>query len=419
MVQSVRAWVMWAVTFLCACSASVPALPLQQPEALGSSPTVLVIHPGGYKPVDITHEELKRGMWMLYANGPLPGLPKREKPRFAFASADPVQMARAAGYLEHCQRITGKRTDCWDDLDASGGLDDEGATFVALHFALGEALEDAASAVGSMTPTQVRAMMSLMFLGMIFELLSPEPVTKVIFMVSMANLIAFVGVDIFNQLVKGFFAMTDELARAKEFAAVRAAGIHYGQRIGPTVGRIVVMVATYGVAKFAGLFKWSTLDLPGGSRAAALAEAQGFRIPQVEGARSIALTADGSVVIDLGANAAMAAAGRGPSSTSPATGHVTPPATAGYQQIARRLSALHPGRSSGVFVVETEAEMEQLFEELSAGGKPFQSSYQGKLVELSDGTRLGLRPVSRSGGPTIDIFPPEGAGPKQLKVHLR
>src|SRR5262249_22591216 len=153
-------------------------------------------------------------------------------------------------YLQWCQHITGKRFDCWDDLNASGALDDDGATFVALHFALGEALEDAAAAVQSMTPAQVRAMLSMMFLGMIVELLSPEPVTKFLFVLTATNLIAFVGVDLFNHVVKGFTAMLDELGRARDFESVRGVGTHYGQRIGPTVARIVVMIATYGVAKF-------------------------------------------------------------------------------------------------------------------------------------------------------------------------
>jgi len=336
MTRSLRAWATWAISFLCACSAAVPALPVQQPETLETRPTVLVIRPGGYQPVDLSREELKQGMRMLYANGPLPGLPKGGKLRLILASADPAQMARATGYLDHCQRITGKRSDCWDDLNASGGLDDEGAAFVALHFALSEALEDAASAVGSMTPAQVRAMMSLRFLGMIVELLSPEPVTKIVFMASMANLIAFVGVDIFNHVVRGFTAMLDELEGAEDFEGVRAAGIRYGQRMGPTVARIVVMVATYGIAKFAGLFKGSALDLPGGSRAAALAEKQGFQLSQVEGVKSISLASDGSVVIDLGTAAAMNAS-TGPLSSS----YQTPARASETRSLGQRIAEGH------------------------------------------------------------------------------
>jgi hypothetical protein len=266
---------------------------------------VLVIRPGSYKPIKLTAEELKQAMRILYAQGPLPGAPKGGRLRLILTSADPSQMLKAAGYLDFCERLTGQRADCWDELNASGGLDGEGATFVALRFALGEALEEAASAVRSMTPTQVRAMLSLMFLGMIVELLSPDPVTKALFILTATNLIAFVGVDFFNHVVKGFTAMVEELARARDFAGIRAAGIRYGERIGPTLARIVVMVATYGVAKFAGLFKGSVLDLPGGSRSAALAESQGFRLPTAEGAGSVALAADGAVVIGLGAAAGL------------------------------------------------------------------------------------------------------------------
>jgi len=58
---------------------------------------VLVLRPGGYRPVDLTPEELKQGMRMLYAHGPLPGLPKDGKPRFIPASANAAEMTRAVG----------------------------------------------------------------------------------------------------------------------------------------------------------------------------------------------------------------------------------------------------------------------------------------------------------------------------------
>ena len=43
------------------------------------------------------------------------------------------------------------------------------------------------------------------------------------------------------------------------------------------------------------------------------------------------------------------------------------------------------------------------------------SSYPGKFVELPDGTQVGLRSASRSGGATIDVFKPDGT---YIKVHL-
>lgn len=41
--------------------------------------------------------------------------------------------------------------------------------------------------------------------------------------------------------------------------------------------------------------------------------------------------------------------------------------------------------------------------------------YGGTWVKLSDGTRIGLRRTSKSGGRTIDVFTPDG---KYIKVHI-
>jgi len=152
---------------------------------------------------------------MLWARGPLPGIPRTGSPRFILTAADSGQLLKAAGYLQFCSHLTGQRRDCWDALSASGGLDDSGSRDVALRFAFGEALQDAASAVGSITPDQVRAILSLTLIGTIIELLSPDPVTKILFITTTANLIAFVGVDLFNNVVKGFLAMDLELTRAR------------------------------------------------------------------------------------------------------------------------------------------------------------------------------------------------------------
>jgi hypothetical protein len=51
----------------------------------------------------------------------------------------------------------------------------------------------------------------------------------------------------------------------------------------------------------------------------------------------------------------------------------------------------------------------------SQGGSEIQSSYPGKFVELPDGTQIGLRSSSRSGGATIDKFSSDGT---YIKVHL-
>ena len=79
------------------------------------------------------------------------------------------------------------------------------------------------------------------------------------------------------------------------------------------------------------------------------------------------------------------------------------------------LSGLSAGRTGGVRTVSSVGELDDLFAQLSRGGEVVENSYPGKLVRLPDGTTVGLRGASKSGGPTIDIVKPSSA---PVKVHV-
>jgi hypothetical protein len=69
------------------------------------------------------------------------------------------------------------------------------------------------------------------------------------------------------------------------------------------------------------------------------------------------------------------------------------------------ISRLPAGRSKRVSEVRSEAELNSLFERLSAGGTPRPvPGYDGRYFELADGTLVGLRRTSSStpGLPTIE-----------------
>jgi hypothetical protein len=66
-------------------------------------------------------------------------------------------------------------------------------------------------------------------------------------------------------------------------------------------------------------------------------------------------------------------------------------------------------------VVNSADELKNIFSQLSKGGTPVPNSYPGTMVQLPDGTLVGLREVSKSGGPTIDIFGPNDV---KLKIHV-
>jgi hypothetical protein len=58
---------------------------------------------------------------------------------------------------------------------------------------------------------------------------------------------------------------------------------------------------------------------------------------------------------------------------------------------------------------------DDLFDDLTAGGKPVTvPTYPGTMVDLPGGGRVGLRPKSKSGKPTIDVDIP-GIPIKKIK----
>jgi len=105
--------------------------------------------------------------------------------------------------------------------------------------------------------------------------------------------------------------------------------------------------------------------------------------------------------------------GPGGSATAPAPGgkqHVTDILRPGGKLIG------DPGTSSKIRILHGgKAEAEALFGRLTQGGEAITgTTYPGKLVRLTDGGKIGFRPTSTSGPPTIDVFI-EGLGIREIK----
>jgi hypothetical protein len=102
-----------------------------------------------------------------------------------------------------------------------------------------------------------------------------------------------------------------------------------------------------------------------------------------------------------------------------AIGRPVPSAPMDAESVNGIIDALPPGNSAGVHVVGSESELDDLFVEITAGGtEVIGTSYPGILVQLPDGTIIGIRPDSTSGGggdTTIDIKYPDGS---KDKVHI-
>ncbi len=74
------------------------------------------------------------------------------------------------------------------------------------------------------------------------------------------------------------------------------------------------------------------------------------------------------------------------------------------------------GKSGRAFNVKSESELKTLFDQITTGAADAPTpSYEGKMKVLPDGTKIGLRDSSATGGQTIDVFPLSG---KYYKVHI-
>jgi hypothetical protein len=85
-------------------------------------------------------------------------------------------------------------------------------------------------------------------------------------------------------------------------------------------------------------------------------------------------------------------------------------------EVRAALQRLPKGQNSGVRTVGSEEDLVALYKQLTQGGRPFEApGYQGSWSVLPDGTRIGLRDLSKTGGKTIDIRFPSG---EVGKVHI-
>jgi RHS repeat-associated protein len=83
--------------------------------------------------------------------------------------------------------------------------------------------------------------------------------------------------------------------------------------------------------------------------------------------------------------------------------------------VERMLADLAPGRNPGVYLVDSDSQLQEIFDQFAARGTPIRwQGYDGEVVELPDGTQIGLRNSSSTGGRTIDIV----QGSTRSTIHI-
>lgn len=210
--------------------------------------------------------------------------------------ADAADLAFVEEYLSWCGVTRGQRGDCADARDPRmPGLTIDGKRGIALRMAFSSAMSEAAEVIRGINPMKIEAMMLMWFAFYLASFVIPEPITKLLDVILTANLIAFLGVDGFHNVIEGYLDLRKDAADAKDFAALHDAGLKYGRRLGPSMLRLVTALITLGLATKAGV-GGSPTELPGGEVAAMNAQALGFDLATVSGG-SVAVSTSGTVTL--------------------------------------------------------------------------------------------------------------------------
>jgi hypothetical protein len=86
------------------------------------------------------------------------------------------------------------------------------------------------------------------------------------------------------------------------------------------------------------------------------------------------------------------------------------------EDVHRVVDPLPPGRNPGVKTLPTPEAILALYGQLTENSVPgLPSTYPGQWRVLEDGTKVGLRQTSKFGGPTVEIWYPDGT---KTDVHL-
>jgi hypothetical protein len=188
---------------------------------------------------------------------------------------------------------------------------------MALSFAwdgVWEGVQDAVKEV--VNPLALKAMITSAMAAYMLLVVAPEPVTKLVAIALTTYVIAYIGLDAFSQLVKGWQRLSADSQSAVSFEELEDAGRRFGKVMGANGARVLILALTAALGGGAANLASKGPLLPGFARAALAAETNaGFQMSaaMAGGVRSISL-AEGILTVGLAPNAvAMNARGAGSS----------------------------------------------------------------------------------------------------------
>ncbi|KFE67633.1 hypothetical protein [Hyalangium minutum] len=171
----------------------------------------------------------------------------------------------------------------------------EDARILALAIGLAPALQQLKHSLKEMV--QPAAVLSLIVWTCAIYLamwMLPEPVSKVLAASLTVGLIAWLGGSTVWNLMDGWVVLVKEVDGASSVTQVRAAGEKYGRVLGENTSHVLVMLVTAALGGTVAKFAKKLPQLPGFSRAAARAEAQGTSLQKAAQVEEVAVSSEGT-----------------------------------------------------------------------------------------------------------------------------
>jgi len=266
-------------------------------------------------PVEVDSGEFKRAMARLILDLRFSLRPTEATPsRLQLVSWD--ETVRNAEGGSWCSR-QGAQDECLTLLgDDFSLLDADARRSLALSFAWDGVWSGVQDAVRNVVnPLALKAMISAAMAAYMFLVVAPEPLTKIVAVALTAYVIAYMGLESFENLVAGWRRLSSESERAVSLQELETAGGRFGAVMGANGARVLILVLTMALGGGAVNIATKGPLLPSFARAALAMEANaGVRLSAAlgGGVRSISWT-QGVLTVGI-SPAAVAATAMGSSS---------------------------------------------------------------------------------------------------------
>lgn len=392
----------------------------------GEGPPILYSPPGNVDPVEIDEGDFQKVMAQLVLGMRFSlHTEEVERPRVRLASwvteGTGLESPRR-DYGPWCSR-QGNPDEC---LTLLGGglslLDAKSRRDLALSFAWDGVWEGIQGSVQeAVNPLALKAMITSALGAYMLLLLVPEPVTKLVALALTTYFVAYLGLDVFFNIVDGWQRLSAESVEAKSFEELESTGHRFGKVMGRDGARLIIIALTAAlVGGSAGIASKGPM-LPGFAQATLAAETNaGFQLSAAlaGGIRSVSV-AEGVMTVGLAPHV-VAMVARNASTPSP-----TPPSLFENQkpqllpaelEIARKLgirpvnvtdpeflSYVNEGRIKWVVTQEGTLRIvphtwrrTEISHAVASSGRPVLAAGEADIA-IHGTTRLGIEITPRSG----------------------